>query len=168
MVHQRVPAGEEDIGDALLLGDFPDSFLVIEVGRVLGKPHHPDVPSHVRMSHEGSGLLGRVDRTVVQGQDNPFSRLARTQQQATHEEKELGAVLASLAHPWNQRTMLPRRVVEGAEGGNLGILSGRGYLHLLAPSHPGTCQMRVKVEVGFVLEPEFVSGSGPESPFFRA
>jgi hypothetical protein len=34
--------------------------------------------------------------------------------------------------------------------------------------HPCPRQMRVKVEVGLVLEPEFVPGARATSPFFKA
>lgn len=168
MVHQRVPVAEEDVRNALLLRDLPDSLLVVEIGRVLGKPHHADMLADVGMSQEGGGLLGRVDGSVVQGEDDPLPSPARAQKKPPYEEKELGAVLTPLAHAWNQRAVLPRRVIECAESGYLGVLPGRGHLHLSAPSHPSPGQVRVKMEVGLVLEPEFVSGSWAKSPFFRA
>jgi hypothetical protein len=109
-----------------------------------------------------------MNRSVVQGENDPLSGSPRAKQQPTDEEKKLSAVLASLGHARNERSVLTRRVVDGTEGSDLAVLPRRGDLHLLSSPHPGARQMRVKMEVGFILEPELVSGSCAESPFFRA
>ena len=168
MVHEGVAIAEEDVRDSLLLGDLPDALLIVEVGRVLRKPHDPDMLPDVPVSQEGSGLLRRVNRPVVQHQDDPFPRSSGAKQESANEEKELCAVLPTLNHTGNQRTVLARGVVERSEGGNLAVLPRRRDLHLPSPSHPSPGQVRVKMEVGFIFEPEFVSGARAKSPFFRA
>jgi hypothetical protein len=64
--------------------------------------------------------------------------------------------------------VLSGAVVDGSEGRDFAVLAGRGNLHLLPSAHPRPSQMRVKVEVGLVLEPEFVSDSRATGPFFKA
>src|SRR5437763_11542463 len=73
MIHQGVPIAEQDIGHALLLGDFPHTLLVVQIGRVLWKPENPDVLTDLRMSQKSHGLLRRMDRPVVQSQDDALS-----------------------------------------------------------------------------------------------
>jgi len=159
MIHQGVAIAEEHVGDALLLGKLPHALLIVQVRRVLGKPSDAYVLPDVRMIQEGGGLLRRVDGAVVQCQDDPLSGPSSPQQQPSHEENELRAVLSSLGDSRHQGAMLPGRVVDGPERSDFGVLTRRRDVHLLASPHPGASQVRVKMEVGLVLEPEFVAGS---------
>ena len=168
MVHERVATAEQDVSDALLFGDLPDPLLIIEVGRVLGQPQDSDVLADVRMGEKGRGLLRGVNRSIVQDENDALSSSPRSEQQPADKEEELSAVLASLGHARNERAVLTRGVVNGSESRYLAVLPRRRDLHLLSPPHPGPCQVRVKMEVGFILEPEFVPGSCAKSPFFRA
>ena len=167
MVHERVAIAEQDVGNALLFGDLPDPLLIIEVGRVLGQPQDSDVLADVRMGEEGGVLLRGVNRPVVQNENDALPRSMRSKQQPTNEEKKRGAVLASLGHARNERAVQTRGVVDGSESRYLAVLPRRRDLHLLSSPHPGPCPVRVKMEVGFILEPEFVPGSCAKSPFFR-
>lgn len=159
MIHQGVATAEQNVGDTLLFGDFPDPFLIVEVGRVLGQPQDSDVLADVGMGEEGRGLLRSVNRPVVQGQDDALSGSPCPKKQPTNEEKKLGAVLATLDHTRNEGAVLTSGVVDGSEGRYLAVLPRRRDLHLLSSPHPSSCQVRVKMEVGFILEPEFVLGS---------
>jgi hypothetical protein len=168
MIHQRVAVTEQDVGHTLLFGDLPHSFLVVEVGGILGQPQDLNVLADIGMSQEGGGPLRRVNRSVVQREDDALTSSSRAKQQSTDEEKKLGAVLASFDDARDERAVLTRGVVDGPEGGDLAVLAGRRDLHLLSSPHPGLRQVRMKMEVGFVLEPEFVSSPWSKSPFFRA
>lgn len=168
MVHEGVPVAEQDVRHPLLLGDFPHTLLVVEIGRVLGKPENSDVLADLRMSQKCHRLLRRMDRPVVQSQDDALPGLPSTNDKSTDKEDELGAVLSTLGHTRNQGAVFSGAVVDRPEGGNLAVLPRRGDLELLSPTHPGSRQVRVKMEVGFVLEPEFEPGAAAKSPFFRA
>lgn len=168
MVHEGVSIAEQDVRDALLLGDFPHTLLVVQIGRVLGKPENSDVLTDLRMSQKSHGLLRRMDRPVVQSQDDALPSFASANDQPADKENELGAVLSALGYARNQGPVLSGGVVDRPEGCNLAVLSRRGDLELLSSTHPGSRQVRVKMEVGFVLEPEFESSATAKSPFFRA
>jgi len=168
MIHQGIATAEQNVGDTLLFGDFPDPLLIVEVGRVLGQPQDLDVLADVGMGEKGCGLPRSVNRPVVQGEDDALSGSPRSDQQPSDKEEKLSAVLASLGHTRNERAVLTRGVVDGSEGRDLAVLPRRRDLHLFSSPHPGPRQVRVKMEVGFILEPEFVSGSCAKSPFFRA
>jgi hypothetical protein len=168
MIHQRGASIEEDVGDALLFGDLPDAFLIVQVGRVLGEPEDLNVFLDVGMLEKRPAFLRRVDRSVIQGENDPSAGSPSTNEQATGEEQELSTVLPSFGYAGDKGSVLPRAVVDGPEGRDFAVLTGRGNLHLLPSTHPSPSQMRVKVEVGLVLEPKFVSDSRPTSPFFRA
>jgi len=168
MVHEGVSIAEQDVRNALLLGDFPHTLLVVEIGRVLGKPEDSDVLADLRMSQESHGLLRRMDRPVVQSQDDALAGLPGVNDQPADKEDELGAVLSTLGYARNQGSVLSGGIVDRSEGCNLAVLPRRGDLELLASAHPGSRQVRVKMEVGFVLEPEFESSATAKSPFFKA
>lgn len=168
MVHEAVPIAEQDVRNALLLGDLPHSLLVVQIGRVLRKPENPDVLADLRMSQKSHRLLRRMDRPVVQSQDDALPSLPSTNNKPTNEEDELGAVLSTLGHTRNQGAVFSGAVVDRPEGGNLAVLPRRGDFELLSPTHPGSRQVRVKMEVCFVFEPEFESSIPAKSPFFRA
>lgn len=168
MVHEGVSIAEQDVGNALLLGDFPHTLLVVQIGRVLGKPKNPDVLTDLRMSQKCHGLLRRMDRPVVQSQDDPLPGFSGANDQPADKEDELGAVLSTLGYARNQGPVLAGGVVDRPEGCNLAVLSRRGDLKLLSSTHPGSRQVRVKMEVGFVFEPEFESSATAKSPFFKA
>lgn len=57
-------------------------------------------------------------------------------------------------------------VTPGSEDGHLLVAPGTADPQLSAARHPGARQMGMKVELGFVLEPEFVIGSRSDRPFF--
>lgn len=168
MVHEGVSIAEQDVRDALLLGDLPHSLLVVQIRRVLGKPENLDVLTDLRMSQESPGLFRRMDRSVVQSQDDSLPSPSSANDQPTDKEDELCAVLSTLGHSRNQGAVFSGSVVDRPEGCNLAVLSRRGDLKLLSSAHPGSRQVRVKMEVGFVLEPELESSSTAKSPFFRA
>src|SRR5213078_3433471 len=123
MIHQGVATAEQDVCDSLLFGHLPDPLLVVEVGRILGQPQNLDVFSDIRMGQEGRGLLRGVNRPIVQYEDDALSGSPRPKQQSTDEEKELGAVLASLGHTRNEGSVLTRGVVDGPEGRDLAVLT---------------------------------------------
>jgi hypothetical protein len=168
VIHQRGSPVEEHVGNALLFGDLPNPFLIIEVGRVLGEPEDLDVLSNVRMIEKRPAFLRRMDWSIVQRENDPAAGSPGTYQEAPGEEQELSAVLASFSHAGDKGSVLSGAVVDGSEGRNFAVLTGRGNLHLPPSAHPRPGQMRVKMEVGFVLEPEFVSDSWPAGPFFKA
>lgn len=168
MIHQGLAIGEKNVCDSLFLGDLPDPLLVVEIGRVLGQPIDLDVLPYVGMIQEGERLLGRMDGPVVQGEDDSLTGSSSTDEQRADEEQELPAILSTFCNPGHQGAVLSRRVVDRPEGSDLAVLTGRGNLHLLPTLHPSASQVRMKMEVGFVLEPEFVSGTRVKSPFFRA
>ena len=168
MIDESFPVAEQDVRDALLLGDFPHALLVIEVGSVLGKPEDLNVLPNLRVVQERHRLLRCVDRAVVQGKNDAPSCLPSSNHQTTDKEDELGAILASLGHSRDERAVLSRGVVDRSEGSNLAVLARRRNGHLLAPAHPRSRQVRVKMEVGFILEPELKSRIPAESPFFKA
>lgn len=168
MIDKSFPVAEQDVRDALLLGDFPHALLVIEVGSVLGKPEDLDVLPNLRVIQERHRLLRGVDRAVVQDKNDAPPGFPSSNHQPTDEEDELSAILASLGHARDERAVLSRGVVDRSESGNLAVLAGRRNGHLLPPAHPRSRQVRVKMEVGFILEPELKSRIPTESPFFRA
>ena len=168
MFHEGVSVSEQDVRNTLLLGDFPHTLLVVEIGRVLGKPENSDVLTDLRMSQKSHSLLRRMDRPVVQSQDDALPSFASANDQATDKEDELSAVLSTLGDARNQGPVLSGGVIDRSEGSNLAVLARRGDLELLSSTHPGSRQVRVKMEVGLVFEPEFESSTTAKSPFFRA
>ena len=168
MIHEGVAIAEENIGDTLLLGDLPHPLLVIEVGSILGKPKDPDVLSDLRMIQERHRLLRGVDRAVVQGEDDALPSLPGVNDEPAYKEDELGAILASLGHARHQGAVFSGGVVNRSEGRDLAVLTGRWDRQLLASTHPRARQVRVKMEVGFIFEPELESRSTTKSPFFKA
>lgn len=167
MIHQRDASVEEDVGDSLLFGDLPNTFLIVQVGGVLGEPEDLDVFPDVRVIEKRPAFLRRMNRSVVQDENDPAARSTSTNEQATGEEQELSAVLASLGHAGDQGSVLSGTVVDGSEGRDFAVLAGRGDLHLPPSTHPRPSQMRMKVEVRLVLEPELVSNSRSTGPFFK-
>ncbi len=168
MIHQRGSSVEKDVGNPLLFGNLPNTLLIVEIGSVLGEPEDLDVFPNVGMIEKRPGFLRRMDRPVVQGQNDPAAGSTSTNEQATDEEQELSAVLAPFGNAGDKGSVLSGGVVDGSESRDFAVLAGRGNLHLLPSTHPRPCQMRVKVEVDLVLEPEFVPDSRATGPFFKA
>ncbi len=168
MIHQGVAVAEKDIGDTLLLGDLPHPLLVVQIGGILGKPEDPDVLSDLGMIQKSHRLLRGVDGAVVQSEDDALPSLSGVNDEPTHKKDELGAVLSPLGDARHQGAMLSGGVVNRSERRHLAVLAGRRNGQLLASTHPRTRQVRVKMEVGFVFEPELESRSTTKSPFFKA
>ncbi len=166
MIDESFAVAEQDVRDALLLRDLPHALLVVEVGSVLGKPEDLDVLPNLRVIRERHRLLRGVNPAVVQGKNDAPSCRPSSNHQTTDEEDELGAILASLGHARDERAVLSRGIVDRSESGNLAVLARRRNGHLLAPAHPRSRQVGVKMEVGFIFEPELKSRIPPESPFF--
>ena len=71
VIHQGGASTEKNVGDTLLFGDLPHSFLIVEIGGVLGEPEDLDMLANFGMVEKRSALLGGVNRSIVRKRTAP-------------------------------------------------------------------------------------------------
>lgn len=167
VIRKRIPIGEQDVRYALFLGHFPHSLLVVEIRSVLGKPENPEVLTNLRLIQKSPDLLGRMDRSMIDRQNDSFPRVARVFQQPMDKDQKLERAFSAFGYFGNVVEMLSTGIVDGAEGRDFLVLTWRGDLGLFSSAHPHSCQMRMQVEIRLVFEPQFVASRRFQSPFFR-
>lgn len=167
-IPERIPTGEQDVRYALFLGDLPHTLLVIKIRSVLGKPENPNMFANIGLFPKRFDFLGRMNRAVIDRQDNLFFRLARMLQQPMGKDQKLERAFPAFGYPWNVMEMLPAGIIDGAEGHDFLVLTWRGDLGLFPPAHPHPSQMGMEVKIRLIFVPQFVACRELQSPFFRA
>ena len=99
---------------------------------------------------------------LVHDQEDPTPGLAGALDQLPQEPANAPGILARLRVMAKQ----PPAVAPGAEDRDFAVPPRRGDPLLPTAPHPHGRQIRVEVELGLVLEPEFVIGTGPQGPLF--
>jgi hypothetical protein len=150
---------EQNVRHPRSLQVLPEAFDEVQFWAVVRKPEYLDgVFDKLEVVMQG---LGMVRVALVHHQHNASTGSFGPAHELGQEHPEAPGGLARLGVMVEQ----PPSVAPGPEDGLFAVPS-RGFHSLLtAARHPGPGQVRVKVELGLVLIPQFVVGVGLQSPF---
>jgi len=154
-------APEQHVGHAGTLQVSPQDFNEVQFRAVMRQPEHLHVLFGIlEVVMNGLGVM-RI--ALIHHQDDSPSRSSSTANELLQQDAESPCRLLGLRMVQERSVAIP----PSSEGGHLPVAAGTTHPHLSPTRHPGPRQMGMKVELGFVLVPEFVIGGGVHRPLFR-
>jgi hypothetical protein len=157
---EHTETGPQHVGHARGLEVLPEPLDEIQFRTVVRKPK--DLQLFFDIFQVSSQRLGMVRRALIHYHDDPAAGPSRSAHQLLQEDLHAPSGLTRLDVVGKQSASIAERT----EDRLLAIDAGRANSPLAAATHPGPGQMRMQVELRFILIPQFVIGVGIESPFF--